>query len=104
MAHLRIEMICSGGPARTDQKGLHARIDHDPRFCVFVKMQTFQKLDHLGDAHLFMEMGREQCGVLADAIAVCGHGGHPGIDRSQGSGSRDSDPVNRGRWRAAENS
>jgi hypothetical protein len=39
-----IEMI-GGVPAGTDQKRLHARIDHNPRFFVRVKMQRFQALN-----------------------------------------------------------
>jgi hypothetical protein len=73
MAHLRIEMIGGGGPARTDQKGLHARIDHDSSFFVRVKVQRFQKLDHLSDAHLFVEMSWVRRSVLAGSAGVRGH-------------------------------
>jgi hypothetical protein len=41
VAHFRIEMISGGSLGRADQKGLHARIDHDPRFFVRVKVQRF---------------------------------------------------------------
>src|SRR6516225_11356329 len=38
VANLRIEMIGGGGLGRADQKHLHARFDHDPRF--FVRIHT----------------------------------------------------------------
>jgi hypothetical protein len=60
VANFRIEMISSGGLGRTNQKSLHARIDHDPRFFVRVKVQRLQTLNQLRDTHLFVEMDREQ--------------------------------------------
>ena len=72
MANFLIEMI-GGGPGRADQKRLHARIDHDPRFFVRVEAQRFQTLNQLRDTHLFVEMDRVQRSVLADAVAICGH-------------------------------
>ena len=40
MANFRVEMIGSGGLGRTDQNGLHARVDDDPRFFVGVKVSS----------------------------------------------------------------
>ena len=78
VANFRIEMISSGGFGRADQKGLHARIDHDPSFFARVKVQRLQTLNQLRDAHLFMEVGRDDRRVLADAlVAICGSGGIP---------------------------
>ena len=74
-------ILPGGGLGRTDQKSLHAGIDHDPRFFVLVKMQGFQKLNHLGDAHLFVEMGRVQRGVLAGGVSAGDHLSFPPLAR-----------------------
>jgi hypothetical protein len=48
VANLRIGIIGSGSLGGSDQKRLHARIDHDPRFFVRVKVSSSVRLDHCG--------------------------------------------------------
>jgi hypothetical protein len=50
---------------------LDPRIDHDPGFFVRVKVQRLQPLNQLRDAHLFVEVDREQRRVLA--VSTCDH-------------------------------
>ena len=66
-------MISSGGFGRTDQKGSHARIDHDPGFFMRVEVQRLQTLNQLRDTHLFVEVDRVQRCVFADALVAIGH-------------------------------
>ena len=71
MANFRVEMISGGGLGRTDQESLDARVDHDPGFFVRIKVQRLQTLNHLRDAHLFVEVSEDQRFVLA--VGTCDH-------------------------------
>ena len=73
VANLGIEMIGSGGPARTDQKRLDARIDHEPGFFLLVELQAFENFDHSGDRHLLGQVTGDRRRKLGGAVAVRGH-------------------------------
>jgi hypothetical protein len=45
-----IEMISGGGFGRSDQKRLHALVDHEAAFSVLlVEVQVFERFDHASD-------------------------------------------------------
>jgi hypothetical protein len=48
-----IEMISGGGFGRSDQKRLHARIEHKAGFFALIEVQRFERFDHTTDSHLF---------------------------------------------------
>jgi hypothetical protein len=59
-----------------------------------VKVQRFQTLNQLRDAHLFVEMDRVQRCVLGDAFTISGNGWFPRVRWVWGSGSRGGAVVN----------